>query len=102
MKILVKIFLLIISLICIFIGFNKTCHTYEIAEEKYDTYISELPKEDDSIINIPTMAEEYYVSTNIKETISVNICIMVFGMLLLLILIVDFIRWVNTWEKEED
>ena len=103
MKAFIKFSLLIIALVCVLIGFDKISHTYEIAEEKYDTYIHELLKEDDDgIIDIPTMVEEYHVSANIKEIISLNVCIMVFGMLLLLILIVDFIRWVNTWEKEED
>lgn len=99
MKVLIKMFLLIISLICIFMGLNNICHTYEIVEKKYDQYISELPMEDDSTISIPTMVEEYYVSTNIKEIIVVYVTISIFGMTLLLILIIDFIKWVNKWEK---
>ncbi len=99
MKVLIKMILLIISLSCITIGLNNISHAYEMTEEKYDKYISELPTEDDNTINIPAMVEEYYVSTSIKEIIVVYVSITAFGMVLFLILINDFIKWINTWEK---
>lgn len=93
---------LIMAIICIFVGFDKINHTYEIAEQRYNEYVRELPVNDDNIIDIPVFAEKYYISTNVKEIIAVYVCIFSFGMLLLLVLFVDFIRWVNTWEKAED
>lgn len=101
MKAFIKIFLLIIAVVCIFVGLDKINHTYEIAEQRYDEYIYDLPVEEYEI-QIPEIAKKYYVSTNIKEIITVYVCVLAFGLLLLLILIVDFIKWVNTWEKEEE
>lgn len=106
MKAFIKIVLIIASLVCIFVGFDKISHTYEIAEQRYDEYCDEydssLSIEYDNTIQIPYMAEKYYVSTSIKEVIAINSCIFAFGLILLLILIVDFIKWVNTWEKDEE
>ena len=77
MKTFVKIFLLIIATGCIFAGLDKINHTYEIAEQRYDKYISELPKGDDEInINIPSEVEKYYISTSIKEIITIYICVL--------------------------
>lgn len=103
MKVFIKFFLLVTAVFCIFIGFDKINHTYEIAEQSYDEYISDLhDSEDAEDVFVPSMAEKYYVSTSIKETIIIYGCILIFGMLLLLVLIIDFVKWVNTWEKEKE
>lgn len=101
MKAFIKIFFLIIALTSIFIGFDKISHTYEISEQRYKEYIHDLPVKE-HVIQIPETAKEYYISTNIKEIIVINFGVMFFGIILLLILIVDFIKWVNTWEKDEE
>ncbi len=100
MKALLKIILVILSIICIFIGFNKLSHTYEIAEQKYDEYVSELSVNDDNTVEIPIFAEKYFASTTVKEVIAINVCIFAFGLFLMLILIADFIRWINTWQRD--
>lgn len=102
MKAFSKIVVLIISLVCIFVGLYKISHTYEISEQSYTEYISELTESKDGISEIPRFAEEYYVSTNVKEIITVYTCILAFGLLLMLIMIIDFVKWINTWEKEEE
>ena len=102
MKALSKIILIVVSIVCICIGFNNLSHTYEIAEQKYDEYVSDLPANDDSTVEISTFAEKHFVSTNIKEVIAINVCILAFGLILVLILIINFIRWINTWEKDKE
>lgn len=102
MKAFSKIVVLIIALVCIFVGLDKINHTYEIAEQRYTEYISELTESEEGLSEIPRFAEEYYVSTNVKEIITVYTCILAFGLLLILIMIIDFVKWVNTWEKEEE
>ncbi len=56
MKALSKIILIVVSIVCICIGFNNLSHTYEIAEQKYDEYVSDLPANDDSTVEISTFA----------------------------------------------
>lgn len=102
MKAFSKIVVLIIALVCIFVGLDKINHTYEIAEQRYTEYISELTESEDGFSEIPEFAEKYYVSTNVKQIITVYTCILAFGLLLMLVMIIDFVKWVNTWEKEEE
>lgn len=102
MKAFIKILLLILAVGCIYIGFDRINNTYETAEQRYNEYISELPTDDGISAYIPSNVEEHYMSTNIKEIITVYVCVLSFGLLLLLILVVDFIKWVNSWKKDED